>query len=171
MALPLEGRRRWEKAGLSLCRDWAPFGGSPCSGCSSPPQAPLLFQPTASQGVWPCVLAQGAADLPWLPHPSTRQLNPWSLPSSAGGKKDGSSSLPVSGRGRAFPGDGPSTRAATPLPAPGVPPRGLAGAPQWAVASELASQGAGCCHHSLWFSVPPLLRRNIPGLCSGAIPV
>lgn len=56
---PSFGRqRRWEKAGLRLCQDWAPFGGSPCSGCSSPPQAPLLFQPTASQGVWPCVPAQ-----------------------------------------------------------------------------------------------------------------
>lgn len=31
MALPLDGRRRWEKAGLSLCHNWAPFGGFPFS--------------------------------------------------------------------------------------------------------------------------------------------
>lgn len=59
-------------------------------------------------------------------------------------------------------------RAAAPLPAAGVQPR----CPTVAVAPELGSQGSGCCHHSLWVSLPPLLHQNIPGLwchpCVGA---
>lgn len=49
VALPLDRKRRGEKAGLNLCHDWAPFGGFPCSA------VPLLELLSSSSPLFPGV--------------------------------------------------------------------------------------------------------------------
>lgn len=164
-------------------------GQAPCSRCSSPTGAPLLFQHTAYRlAFWfpgclvLCSSYTKADYLAWLLHPSTRQLNPQSLPYSACFCQqaviaaEAASDLEwgrelfsaVAGGGRVIPGDRWCTRFATPPTCfwcvSEVPCwcSAVAGHRAYLQLGELGSKSTGCNHNSLWFSLTPSAAPEQP---------